>query len=89
MRGKDEQKTYRKCNEIATLLHEKFSKTYIDLLGPAPMPFYKIRGQFRWHVLLKLNPGACDMTEIFEAIRSIRKSASLYVGIDVDPAQTL
>ena len=25
----------------------------VEIIGPAPLPFYKLRGHFRWHVMLK------------------------------------
>lgn len=32
----------------------------VAILGPAPLPFYKLRGHFRWHVMLKLPKGRTD-----------------------------
>ncbi len=42
-------------------------ETGSEIIGPAPLPFYKLRGHFRWHVMLKIPkdgnpshaPGSC------------------------------
>ncbi len=61
----------------------------IEILGPAPLPFYRLRGYFRWHIMVKgeeLNL----FKEKFSAYLTDSKSTSgVYTEIDVDPIHIL
>ena len=53
--------TVRTGSEIRTNSYDSGADIYLqkpcesaEIIGPAPLPFYKLRGHFRWHVMLKL-----------------------------------
>ncbi|HOE69439.1 MAG TPA: primosomal protein N' [Candidatus Omnitrophota bacterium] len=67
------------------------------ILGPAPLPFYKLRGHFRWHIMLKLplrapetgSKGMPGVTEIYKLLMGLKKPSSVAFAIDVDPLNIL
>ena len=43
---------------VADLMREQVAERDVRVLGPAPQALSRLRGRFRWHVLLKSNNGA-------------------------------
>ena len=67
-------------------------RTSVEIIGPAPLPFYKLRGHFRWHVMLKLPTlnTSHDMTQkIYRTLMKLKKPSSVAFAIDVDPLNIL
>jgi primosomal protein N' (replication factor Y) (superfamily II helicase) len=65
-------------------------KSRVDVVGPAPAPIARIRGRFRFRVMLR----SADRQELRAAITAILRAAegvssSIGVQIDVDPVQLL
>ncbi len=63
----------------------------IRILGPAPAPIAKLRGRFRWQLLLK-TPGAGQMVRLMGSAlpkmeRNLPKKVRL--GVDIDPTNLL
>ena len=70
----------------------------VEIIGPAPLPFYKLRGHFRWHVMLKLpsqRPGLCGDEEglapatIYKVLMGLKKPSAVAFQLDVDPLNIL
>ena len=76
----------------------------IEIVGPAPLPFYKLRGHFRWHLMLKLPPfrtpgvwngthPVCDkravISDIYRLLMSLKKPSAVAFAMDVDPLNIL
>lgn len=62
--------------------------TIIDILGPVPSPVSKLRGEFRWHVMLRCperNVLIDGLQKTLEALPSIKRS----VVVDIDPSSML
>jgi len=76
---------------------------WTEIVGPAPLPFYKLRGHFRWHVMLKLpilKPGfrmgedrvlesTPTTTNIYRTLMALKKPAGVAFQLDVDPLNIL
>jgi primosomal protein N' (replication factor Y) len=63
----------------------------IQILGPAPAPLARLRGQYRYHCLLK-GPTAKELNEFCQRLMADSKSWAIprtKVQIDVDPIQML
>ena len=64
----------------------------IDLLGPVPAPFSKMRGKCRWHIILKgkeaklLNRVVKKSLDVFSLDKSYK---GVQVEVDVDPLNLL
>lgn len=59
------------------------------LLGPSPAPLSRLKGVWRWHVLLKAPEGACVSAVIGEALGGLRPVDGVTVATDVDPLDLL
>ena len=80
-----------------TLGREHWTKSQIDILGPAQAPIRKIRNFHRWHILIKINKAADRSGSRFQSV--IRKVIKNYndqhrqpavrVSIEVDPYSLL
>jgi primosomal protein N' (replication factor Y) len=79
-----------KVEKVAETMRESLEKEKIEFLGPSSCPFAKIRGKYRYHMILK--------SENLSYIREIldKKLSPLFNGIqgirgtvDVDPLQTM
>ena len=58
-------------------------------LGAAPCAIDKLRGQHRWHILIKAPAGA-DISKLAEpVIRKRRANKKVNVAVDVDPYSLL
>jgi len=85
-----EGKIKAKVEKVAEALRKKVEKEEIEFLGPSPCPFGKIKGKYRYHLVLK--------SENLSFIRQIlkKKLTPLFSGIqgvrgivDVDPLRTM
>jgi primosomal protein N' (replication factor Y) (superfamily II helicase) len=66
------------------LLEQKNLKGRIDIVGPAEAPIPKIKGRYRWHMLLKgANPWS--LKDLARAIMAKAKTSDLDIRADVDP----
>lgn len=60
-----------------------------QVLGPSPSPLSRVKGVWRWHVLLKAPEGADVSTPLCRALRTLKKRSEVAVSIDVDPSDLL
>ena len=62
----------------------------VDLVGPAPCPIDRIRGRWRWHIILKTTTGAVLGAVLrFFAERHQPPGAALRIEVDRDPVNLL
>lgn len=71
----------------SSIPHPPFS--VLEIMGPAPLPFYKLRGHFRWHVMLKIPKGQNFTPRIYALLMGLKKSSSVAFQLDVDPLNIL
>ncbi len=82
----DEKKTKSSSNKLALLIHKSITKEkfIIEVLGPAPCPLSKLKGKYRYHILLK-----CKRPFIIQKILSPLKEefrvGGLRIHYDIDP----
>ncbi|MFC1576796.1 primosomal protein N' [Candidatus Omnitrophota bacterium] len=57
----------------------------LKVSGPAPAPMAKVRGYYRWNILLKSKdrPGMCAVLK--KVLSGFRKSSKVLIAVDVDP----
>ena len=102
IRSHDEKKAYLFAREIRDNLkkelsvrdprttdHEKNLEPEIEIIGPAPLPFYKLRGHFRWHVMLKIPKDLLLSPTIYSLLMSLKRPSSVAFQLDVDPLNIL
>ena len=61
----------------------------VQMLGPAPAPLAKLKGLYRWHLLIKNNAGSKVQSIVRQAMDEIDMSAGAGMTLDVDPIAML
>lgn len=85
--GSSLQKVETKSFELFDTLQRTLSKSAI-LLGPAPAAISKLKGHYRWHILLKTDDLESIHTPLGELVEDFRRSSGsskVRIGLDVDP----
>ncbi len=57
-----------------------------ELLGPAPCLLSRLKGRYRWHILVKAAPSADFSQVLGPVLAQEKKHKDLRVAVDVDPA---
>lgn len=83
-----ERAAFGRGKEIAQALREA-SQRPVQVLGPAPAPVSRIRGEYRWHVLLKAPSSKLIHETAAAAKEHLRSSGKVRVIVDVDPYSML
>jgi primosomal protein N' (replication factor Y) len=64
-------------------------RSRVEILGPAAPPLAKIRGRYRWQILLK-SSGRTDLHRLLAAFKgSVKLPATVRLAIDIDPVDML
>lgn len=72
---------------LGSEIPEPDSRSGLEVLGPAPAPLYKLRGKFRWHLIIKGRslPYLHDYTSrLIENIKE-KRFPGVKIEIDMDP----
>ena len=83
LRSRNEEIVERSAERLAKLLLKRMPG--IDILGPAPSPMAKLRGYYRWNILIKADDRASIVKKLRVAIKGFRKGTGVLIAIDVDP----
>lgn len=99
IRSKFENKAYLFARTMREALQEEFlpgqkpgelaADLPIEIMGPAQLPFYKLRGHFRWHLMLKMLPSENLIPRIKSCLAKVKKVSEVLYAIDVDPLNVL
>jgi len=87
--GPEEPRVIALAEEVADRLA---SSAGIDLLGPAPMPLSRLKGQFRWHLtLVSAQPQRLVQTlhEVLAWSRQRRPRGNVRIQADMDPVSLM
>jgi len=82
-------------NQLKTYLEkEKKAKelSSLQILGPAPAPLFRLRGEHRWQIILKLREDSKIKKILWDSLLQVKEISSLRaakVSIDVDPIDVL
>jgi primosomal protein N' (replication factor Y) len=88
--GEEEAKVIETAQSIADLL--RAGRLSGEVLGPAPAPLAKLRGQFRHHLVIKGSDLTCMTREVrsaFAAGGKWRKGKDTRLSVDVGPVSIL
>ncbi|NQT28940.1 MAG: primosomal protein N' [Candidatus Saganbacteria bacterium] len=80
--GIDEKKVCGVCEDLAKFLRNKLTE---GVLGPAPAAISKVRGRFRYHILLKGKELDVLRKAVSETLEKVTVPAEVRVAVDVEP----
>lgn len=96
VRSRVEKKAYLFARELRETLRKQLESLKggphsegLEIIGPAPLPFYRLRGHYRWHVLLKAKEIADAQMLLRGALAGLKRSSGVAMQIDVDPVNIL
>jgi len=84
--GRAEQKLRKLADEIAAEIGS--SGLDIRVMGPSPSPIARLRGRYRWHIML-VSPKRENIVEVLKTVFGRVQSLKRMVTVDIDPASTL
>jgi primosomal protein N' (replication factor Y) len=83
LRGRKEENVIKGSSRLAERLRKKIPG--VDILGPAPSPMLKLRGYYRWNVIVKTKDRDGIILKLREALKGFRKGTGVFMAVDVDP----
>jgi len=83
LRSRDEARLERQARKLGTDLRDYMKGT--EILGPAPAPISKVRGYYRWNILLKGKNRSIMSATLRKALGKIRRPSGVLMAVDVDP----
>ena len=91
IKGNNKELVESSANSFKAALDEK-RREGTDILGPVPAPLIRIRGKFRWHIIMKANDSRTLNRIIKNSLKAFNASSKHKHGlieIDVDPLNLL
>ncbi|MEW6446992.1 MAG: primosomal protein N' [Bacillota bacterium] len=88
--GEEEERVVQQADRFGTVVRE-LTNDQSMVLGPAPCPFGKLKGMYRWHIIMKGKRGQTVRDLCKEALKDFAKNkiAKVRVTVDVDPQTML
>lgn len=86
--GEDEERVSSFAEEYAAFLRQ-IGPDAVQILGPAEAPLGRLRGNFRWQLLLKGRSSKVMRHLVAEATGTVGKRRGVRVIIDVDPMEMM
>jgi len=83
LRGEDRSKVEIAAAKVRKALDAAAAEG-VRILGPAPAPFSKIMGNYRWHIIVKAPGAAALAATLWPARGSVKSTGSVQGIIDVD-----
>lgn len=87
-RGRKETLVREYSMELRQIL-EKSVRSDVELIGPAPLPLYRLRGHFRWHLMLRGRNTESLQTLLRSGLSVLKRRTKVHFAIDVDPITIL
>ncbi|MCG2711348.1 MAG: primosomal protein N' [Candidatus Omnitrophica bacterium] len=89
LRSKEEEKAAAAAQALARILKQKSNAFKINMLGPSVMPAAKLRGYFRYGIIIKDKDVLKINAILKEAFKSWKVSSKVKVAVDVDPLRVI
>ncbi len=93
VRGREESDVIRAASRLASFLDDGAAKMSDapDILGPAPAPLERIKGVFRWQVIVRGRGGSARalVAGALSQKRTLKLPSSVTLAVDVDPLDLL
>jgi len=88
LRGKREEKVIGTAKDLAKRLKRSKPKA-ISILGPAPLAIAKLRGRYRWHIIVKGKEVGLINNFLRKILGEFKVPGSIVLTVNVDPVTML
>ncbi len=82
--GRAQDEVARTAGEVAAALTERIPDDW-RVLGPSPAPLARLKGVWRYHVLVKAPVGSEISASVAAALAAVRRVDTVSVAADIDP----
>ena len=86
--GRDRAQVARTADDLAQAIRAAVPAPW-EVLGPSPSPLARLKGVWRWHVLVKAPEDADVPGAVGPVLKSFKSRAEVSVACDVDPLDLL
>ncbi len=83
LRGRKEENVIKSAERLIETLRKRIPDE--KMVGPAPAPMTKLRGYYRWNILIKGKDRTELVSSLRKAIKGFRKGTGIFLAVDVDP----
>jgi primosomal protein N' (replication factor Y) len=83
MRSRIEANAEKSAEKLAETLKAKIKD--VDIVGVAPSPMTKLRGYYRWNVIIRTKDRMGMVASLRTALHGFRKGSGVFMAVDVDP----
>jgi primosomal protein N' (replication factor Y) len=87
--GKDQRAVMAMSGEFAQKLGEVKPEDDASILGPAPAPFEKLEGNWRFHLILKGSKVSTLVRWLVAVRKLIKPGKGIKIDVDIDPLSML
>jgi primosomal protein N' (replication factor Y) len=88
IRGRDRSTVATRAHEVAAVIGDMLPSDW-RLLGPSPSPLSRLKGVWRWHLLIKAPDNAPLPAVLGPALARVASNTSVSVVADIDPIDLL
>jgi len=88
LRSRNEKRVVDGSEKLKEFLNENIPDSYkktLEIVGPAPAPMSRVRGYYRWNILLKDKNRSLISQALKKALEHYRRPSGVLLAIDVDP----
>jgi primosomal protein N' (replication factor Y) len=86
--GKERKDVADACATLAHAVQAAVPQSW-QMLGPSPAPMPRLKGVWRWHILVKAPLGAPLPAVLGVATKGMKRRAGVSVACDIDPLDLL
>lgn len=83
MRSRIEANAEKAAEKLAETLKARIKD--VDIVGVAPSPMTKLRGYYRWNVIIRTKDRMGMVAGLRTALHGFRKGSGVFMAVDVDP----
>jgi len=83
VRSKKEENVVKSIEKLAK--HLKRNISGLEYIGPAPAPMAKVRGFYRWNIIIRTKDRDGTLRSLRKALKGFRKGSGVFMAVDVDP----
>jgi primosomal protein N' (replication factor Y) (superfamily II helicase) len=86
--GKERADVAEACADLAKAVTSASPQEW-QILGPSPAPMSRLKGVWRWHILVKAPSGAPLPEVLGAAMKGLKRRAGVSIACDIDPLDLL